>query len=430
MNQLTSYILIGLSIVIIAGLSFYNIFRRNIERSKHKATNLATDLQIEQFKSDFIINSIEDGVVLIDSQKIIRMFNPAADRMTGWSNTEAESLDYSLVIKLLDSKGKPYEKNKDPFAVVFESHKPLFDSSSSIISRSGLNIAISLSVSPLIKDDELVAIIGVFRDISTEKHKEQERAEFISTASHEMRTPVAAIEGYLSLALNDKVSSVDGRARVYLERAHSSTESLGKLFQDLLTSARAEDGRLISHPIVLELSSFISQVGEDFRFLAQKKGLNLVFVLGSEKDVNGPNVKDNVIPPLYYIYADPERIREVFSNLFGNALKFTNRGNIVFGLTGDPDQVQIYVKDTGIGIPREDIPHLFEKFYRVDNTNTRTVSGTGLGLYICRKIVELYQGKIWVESEAGKGSTIFINLPRLAEQQVTLLKESSVRKPV
>jgi signal transduction histidine kinase len=92
-------------------------------------------------------------------------------------------------------------------------------------------------------------------------------------------------------------------------------------------------------------------------------------------------------------------------------------GQVDVRLTGDSSTVQVQVKDTGGGIKAEDIPHLFQKFYRVDNSTTRTVGGTGLGLYICRKIVELYSGRIWVESEYGKGSTFFINLPRLSNQQ-------------
>jgi PAS domain S-box-containing protein len=428
MNQIILYTLTGLNVLLTGILVSFLFLNRKIKKSKARALNLATDLKVEQLKSDFILNSIEDGVILIDNQKVIRMFNPAADRITGWQNTEAEGLDYKLVIKLLDEKGNPYKEGKDPFAQVFETHKSVLDNVSSIMSRSNRRLAVSLSVSPLIKEGKLVAVIGVFRDVSKQREEEQERAAFISTASHEMRTPVAAIEGYLSLALNDKVSSVDKRARGYLERAHSSTESLGKLFQDLLTSARAEDGRLVDHPIVLELSSFISDVAQDLRFMAEKKGLVLEFIPGSEKGAAGSTGKDNIVAPIYYVFADPERLREVFTNLFDNALKYTNKGKITFGLTADTNLVQCYIKDTGIGIPREDIPHLFQKFYRVDSSETRTISGTGLGLFICRKIIELYQGQIWVDSELGKGTTFFVNLPRLTEQRMNQLKESEKQK--
>ena len=250
--------------------------------------------------------------------------------------------------------------------------------------------------------------------------EEKQRTEFISTASHEMRTPVAAIEGYLALALNDRVSTVDNRARDFLEKAHDSTQHLGKLFQDLLTSAKAEDGRLISHPSLVELGSYLEKLIADLRFTADKKGLSVEFNLGSANTIDATTVSkttQKVIMPLYYVMVDPDRLREVITNLFDNAVKYTDQGKITIGLTGDDQVVQMYIRDTGVGIPAEDIPHLFQKFYRVDNSATRTIGGTGLGLYVGRKIVELYQGRIWVESEQGKGSIFYINLARLSNEK-------------
>jgi signal transduction histidine kinase len=223
-----------------------------------------------------------------------------------------------------------------------------------------------------------------------------------------MRTPVAAIEGYLALALNDKVSKIDDKARSYLEKAHSSTEHLGKLFQDLLTSAKAEDGRLTSHPLAVNVTDFTVHLVEDLRFSAEKKGLALELQSSAL-----PQESQKNITPVYFAKVDPDRLREVITNLFDNAVKYTDVGKIIIGITGNAEVVQFSISDTGHGIPKADIPHMFQKFYRVDNSATRTVGGTGLGLFICRKIVELYSGKIWVESEEGKGSTFYINLPRL-----------------
>jgi signal transduction histidine kinase len=119
------------------------------------------------------------------------------------------------------------------------------------------------------------------------------------------------------------------------------------------------------------------------------------------------------IAPVYFAKVDPDRLQEVITNLFDNAVKYTEQGKITIGITGNTEVVQFSIKDTGNGIPKADIPHMFQKFYRVDNSSTRTIGGTGLGLFICRKIVELYGGKIWVESEEKVGSTFYINLPRL-----------------
>jgi signal transduction histidine kinase len=250
-----------------------------------------------------------------------------------------------------------------------------------------------------------------------------------------MRTPVAAIEGYLALALNEKVSKIDARAREYLEKAHSSTQHLGKLFQDLLTSAKAEDGRLQSHPQVVEMGNYLQEIAEDLRFSAEKKGLLVEFISGTaptskpNQAIDVSSTVGRTIAPLYYSYVDPDRMREVITNIFDNAVKYTESGTIRVGITGNDDVVQVHVADTGPGIPAEDLPHLFQKFYRVDNSATRSIGGTGLGLFICAAIVKLYNGTIWADSKVGEGSTFYINLPRLSSQQAAHLQSQEKITP-
>lgn len=380
--------------------------------------------------SDFILGAIEDGVVMVNRDNIIHLFNPAAATITGWAASEAVGLDYRSVLPLLDGKGQPIDPQSHPFGRVLATGKAVRDSNAVLATRASKQVAISLIASPVMDTDgqSTQSVIGVFRDIAKEKEEEARRTEFISTASHEMRTPLAAIEGYLSLALNEKISQVDANARKYLEKASASTKHLGVLFADLLTSSRAEDGRLVSYPIVVEIGEVVQQIAEAERFHAKEKNLDLHFVLSSDKDVAG----GPVVRPAYYTYTDPHRIAEVLQNLIDNALKYTMSGSVTVRLTGDASITQIQVQDTGMGIPADDIPHLFQKFYRVDNSSTRTIGGTGLGLFICRKIVELYNGRIWVESELGKGSTFFINLPRLTSTQALEMqkKQASIVSPL
>jgi len=173
----------------------------------------------------------------------------------------------------------------------------------------------------------------------------------------------------------------------------------------------------------VELGSLLEQVSQDLRFAAQKKSLGMEFVVSSGGAIDASNNSNTkIVQPLYYVWADPDRLREVITNLFDNAIKYTEAGKISIGLTGNADLVQCFIRDTGAGIPAEDVPHLFQKFYRVNNTLTRTQGGTGLGLFICRKIVELYNGRIWVESIVGKGSTFYINLPRMTTQKASELQ--------
>lgn len=407
--------------------------------SKHDAKGkdtLAKSLRDAQARSEIILNSIEDGVVFVDAQGAIQMFNPGAAHTTGWAAADAVGLDWRSVFSFINNKGEVVPEEDTPFAKATRTGQTVRDNSANIKTKSGNTIAVNFSVTPIVQNAAVSGLVAIFRDVSVERQEEAQRADFISTASHEMRTPVAAIEGYLSLALNEKVATIDDRARGFLEKAHASTKHLGELFQDLLTSAKAEDGRLTNHPEVVEMGAFMEQLTNDLQFTAQNKNLGLEFKIGSVSVLNSnvidatappgiPTLRpggDKVVRPLYYVFVDPDRMREVITNLFDNACKYTDTGHISLGLTGNDNIVQLYVRDTGHGIPAEDIPHLFQKFYRVDNSATRTIGGTGLGLFICRKIVELYKGRIWVESTLGEGTTFYINLLRLSTQQAEALK--------
>jgi len=410
-------------LAVIIGILLY-VLRHNKKKltsTVSKVNNLSSDLQNEREKSEIIINSIEDGVILLDRDKVIRLINPSGSTITGWPVGEAVGISYQTVLKFINEKGELVSSDTHPIEKGMINVTPYRDNNANILTRNNKSLPVSISVSPLMdKRGNPEGAVAVFRDVTNERSEEKQRAEFISTASHEMRTPVAAIEGYLALALNEKVAKIDPKARDYLEKAHTSTQHLGKLFQDLLTAAKSEDGRITSHPVAVEMGQFLQEIVEDIRFTAEKKSMLVEYMIGGG---NGGSISataptgQKVIKPLYFVHADPDRLREVIINLFDNAVKYSDQGKITIGLTGDDKVVQFRVADQGQGIPTEDVSHLFQKFYRVDNTSTRTIGGTGLGLFICRKIVELYNGRIWVESQVGKGSTFFINLPRLSTAQ-------------
>jgi len=375
----------------------------------------ANGVQQEDIEADFILDTIEDGVVMIGHDGLIHMCNPAAGKISGWPPSEAVGLDYKGVIKLVDDKGQALPETENPFTQSLATGQTCRDSNATLAGKNAQTVPISVIVSP-VRDaagQPNGSVVGVLRDVAKEKEEEARRSDFISTASHEMRTPLAAIEGYLALALNPKTAQIDANARNLLEKASSSTKHLGELFRDLLTSSKAEDGRLMSYPTVVEIGEILQQVAEAAKFPASSKGLELKYAVSA--DAGGGNGK--IVRPLYYAFVDVNRIREVFQNIVDNAIKYTNEGIVTVRLTGDSSVIQVQVQDSGIGIPAEDIGHLFQKFYRVDNSSTRTIGGTGLGLFICKKVVELYNGRVWVESEYGKGSTFFINLPRLNAQQ-------------
>ena len=414
----------------IGGPRLFIMFGFNKKKNTDDKSAKADSLAMDQKRFEIIVQNIEDGVILFDNQGTIQLLSPSAEKLTGWSAQDSTGINIKQVITLVNSKGEVYQEADNPLTKILKSNNPIRDNGAYLMSKSKSQIAISLSLSPILNEAGATSgAVAVLRDVTKERAQDQQKQDFVSTASHEMRTPVAEIEGYLALALNEKVATIDDRAKGFIDKAYASTRHLGKLFQDLLTTTKAEDGKLVSNPSVLEMGSFLEKLTEGLKMLSKQKNLLTDFVIGSSSLINARNEAGQMVKPLYYIYADPERIEQVVNNLYDNAVKYTEKGKITIGLTGNDKVVQFYIKDTGAGIPPEDVEHLFQKFYRVDSTATRTIGGSGLGLFICKKIVELYNGRIWAESEVGKGSTFFINLPRLSTQKATELNSPNTVKP-
>jgi signal transduction histidine kinase len=359
----------------------------------------------ENALSETALNNLIVGVFMLDKTGSIILSNFAGNQMIGYEPKDTKNKNYIDLIKITDSKGAPIEASINPIARNLIEGGKITTDNYFLSSRNNVLRPIGLVIKEILDTaNQSKGTIVILRDLTREKLLDQQRSDFISTASHEMRTPVAAIEGYLALALNEKVTNIDEKARNYLEKAHASAERLGKLFQDLLNSARAEDGRLQNNPEVINVAEFLESLSSNMKFMAEKKGLNFEFLINANQDKSKEQ---------YLVNVDKDRLGEVINNLYENANKYTESGKIVIGLTGNPKVVQLRVQDTGDGIPADAIPHLFEKFYRADNSSTREIGGTGLGLYLAKEIVKLYDGRIWVESEVGKGSTFYINLPRI-----------------
>lgn len=377
--------------------------------------NLANKLSEVASKSEVVINAIGDGVIAIDSQGIIQLINPAAQQIIGWGKQDALALNYKSVLKLLDPKGNELDTTTDPIQQVLNINQQIRTTSLTLVTKSEKKLIISLVVSPISQVGS--GVIAVFHDVTKEKDDERKQAEFVSTASHEMRTPVASIEGYLSLTLGPQTAQIDNRAREYILKAHASAEHLGHLLQDLLGVSKAEDGRLPNKPKVVNIITFVHEIVQGFEQKASAKGINLVFSPIPTEST------ERHITPAYFVNLDNDHIREIMNNLVENAIKYTPNGEIVIDIEGDEERVVISVKDSGIGMPAEDMPHLFQKFYRVDNKNTREIGGTGLGLYLSRRLAEILGGRIWAESIYGKGSTFFVELPRISSQEASNLTE-------
>jgi len=380
---------------------------------------LATELSHEANKSEIVINAINDGVIAVDTQGVIQLINPAATQIIGWGQNDAVGLSYESVIKFKDKADKPVPSQSNPVSQVLSTSQEVHSEDFSISTEAGKKILLSVVVSPL--GHPANGAIIVFRDITKEKAEEREQAEFISTASHEMRTPVASIEGYLGLALNPATATVDEKARDYIQKAQASAQHLGRLFQDLLDVSKADDGRLNNNPTVIDTAAYIGDIAEGLRPKALEKNLTFTY----QPTVDDAAAGDRKLMPVYYIHVDKDHLREVVSNLIENGIKYTLTGDVTINVTGDDTHVTISVQDSGIGIPAEDIPHLFQKFYRVDNSDTREIGGTGLGLYLCRRLAEVMGGRMTVQSEYKKGSTFSLVLPRISSSEASQLKQEA-----
>ena len=393
------------------------------QKTDDNTSNLENRLSAVESKSDVVINAIDDGVLAVSKDGNIELINPSAQQIIGWDQGDALGLNWKSVLKLVTSDGKDVEDLENPIAQSLSKNQPTHNDKLFLLTSSEKRILVSIVSSPVGTDGE--GIIVVFRDITKEKAEEREQAEFISTASHEMRTPVASIEGYLGLALNPATAHIDEKARDFITKAHESAQHLGRLFQDLLDISKVEDGRMKNNPKIINVNEFLKDIFDSLATKADEKQLNYIFM----PDIIDEG-KEKSLQPIFYANIDPDHFREVVSNLIENAIKYTPSGEVVVNVTGDDKQISVSVKDSGIGIPAEDIPHLFQKFYRVDNSDTREIGGTGLGLYLSRRLAEAMSGNLRVESKYKEGSTFYLEIPRMNSSEAKQRLESAeVEKP-
>ena len=388
------------------------------QKTDDNTSNLENRLSAVESKSDVVINAIDDGVLAISKDGNIELINPSAQQIIGWDQGDALGLNWKSVLKLVTSDGKDVEDLENPIAQSLSKNQPTHNDKLFLLTSSEKRILVSIVSSPVGTDGE--GIIVVFRDITKEKAEEREQAEFISTASHEMRTPVASIEGYLGLALNPATAHIDEKARDFITKAHESAQHLGRLFQDLLDISKVEDGRMKNNPKIINVNEFLKDIFDGLATKADEKQLNYIFM----PDIIDEG-KEKSLQPIFYANIDPDHFREVVSNLIENAIKYTPSGEVVVNVTGDDKQISVSVKDSGIGIPAEDIPHLFQKFYRVDNSDTREIGGTGLGLYLSRRLAEAMSGNLRVESKYKEGSTFYLEIPRMSSSEAKQRLESA-----
>lgn len=401
-------------------MSIFNLIKKkeptnSLQPSENPAITTAQSTSL----ANLVLNSIDEGVMIVHSSGIVVLVNPAAMRLLGTNDPNTvENLQLASILNLENSEGVKIEDDVNPVlkavtnGEIFETRDLVLVS----IQEQRRPVAISVVCTTTGQNERIITL----RDIARELEEEGEQAEFISTASHEMRTPVASIEGYLGLALNPKTATIDERARKYLEEAHASSKHLGRLFKDLLDVTRLDDKRIRVQLTPIEMTSTVRSIVNGQVPMMSEKGIHYTFGANAARSDNATRVINQEV----YASVDIDFLREAVNNLVENAIKYTaSGGGIWVNVRGDDDRVLINVTDTGIGISPDDLKHVFQKFYRADNSQTRTVGGTGLGLYLVKQQVEAMGGKVWAESSFGEGSTFYLSFPRITAEEYQRRKQ-------
>lgn len=367
-----------------------------LKEKENITKQIVNNLKLDNAKVEAILQSLGDGVFVVDQDKKIVFINKTALLMVKQNINTPLGKYYGNVFQILhEEKSLSYDTDCPIQQAISENRSIQRDDLELVIKNKRLFIA--LYTAPVkATTGGIIGGLGVIRDITKEKEMERMKYEFISIASHELSAPVAALEGQLSMIVEDTEGKLDKKTRhSLLEDAYQSSIRLATLVKDLLNVSRIEQGRMPFNPKFIDLREVIQSAFDNQMIRARDTRLKLIY--------KKPN-------KVLKVWADPDRINEVVTNLLTNAIKFTSRGGITIENSEEKGYVITSVKDTGIGIKKEQIPYLFQKFHQVDTS--KKGQGTGLGLYISKEIVEKLGGKIWIESEVGKGSKFSFTLSK------------------
>ena len=352
------------------------------------------DMQINQERQQLLalINNMNDAVLVVDQLGNIGLFNDSTARLVG--------SQYALVGKQLVDIFPLKDKDGKPANVLDQQGSgSMRRRDLKMYMSDGTTLKIEADISPYIVNQKSHGFIVILRDITKEKTLEDQQEEFISVASHEMRTPLAIAEGNVSNALASRDMPPDIAIRDMLTQAHNNIMFLSNIIDDLTTLAKAERDILEVDLDPLNPAEFIQELGEEYQSQAREKGLELKI-----------DIRGDIQPILTSRY----RIKQIIQNFLTNALKYTKEGTITLSVENarhENEGVIFSVKDSGIGIDVSDQKKLFTKFFRSEDYRTRESGGTGLGLYITKKLAERLNGQIWFESELKKGSTFYLQVP-------------------
>ena len=358
----------------------------------------------QRARAEALFQSIGDGAISTDEFGKITRANPAARHILGFRKKELIGEWFPKRVVSLTAEDQPVNLIDRPITKAFLTGRPIAENTY-YRRKNGQKVPVAVNASPILVDGKPRGAIEVFRDISFEQEVDRMKSEFISLASHQLRTPLSAIKTYSHMLVAGYMGKITAEQQKSLETILSAADRMNELISTLLNITRMESGTIALNIQSAQISKLVSEVLNELALPAEEKSVTLAL-----KTV-GDGVKS--------LKTDRIILKEILTNLVSNAIKYTpEKGKITVTIRLRKQNVLIHVKDTGWGIPKFSQDQVFSKFFRGHNVVKRETSGTGLGLYLVKGLVDAIGGRIWFKSHEGVGTDFFVELPRAAHRQL------------
>lgn len=354
--------------------------------------------QEQRAVAEALFTSIGDGAITTDEFGRITRVNPTAQQLLGYSEDELIGTWFPKKIMAVSLDDEPINLIDRPIIKAFLTGKPIAEKTY-YRKKNGQKIALAINASPILLNGKPLGAIEVFRDITFEQEVDRMKSEFISLASHQLRTPLSAIKTYTHMLFDGYMGELNKSQKKSLNTIIRATDRMNELISNLLNITRIESGTIAVTPKLLQLDKIADEVIQELSLMASSKSISLssrVKGRGSTK-----------------IKTDTLVVKEVMTNLVANAIKYTpDSGTVTLTIRPRQADILVEVSDSGWGIPKYSQDQIFSKFFRAHNVVKRETTGTGLGLYLVKGLLDALGGKIWFVSDQGKGTTFFFSLPR------------------
>ena len=394
-------------------------YKKDLKNTQAAILNVLEDHKAESIVvlknkavDEAILASIGDGLVVVDKAGRITYVNAAFEKMVGWASAEVLGKQFPEVVPREDEKGEVVPFNERILNKVLSGEIVVADLTNPYyyIRKDKSRFPTSSIVNSIILDGEIIGVVETFRDITREKEIDKAKTEFVSLASHQLRTPLSTINWYTEMLLAGDVGALNADQERYLQAVYRGNQRMVSLVNALLSVSRMDIGTFVLEPEAVDFTRLVQSVIDDQKFHVERKKINL---------------STNFQTDLPRINADPKLLGMVIQNLLSNSVKYTDdKGDIEISLAHNErtNSLRFMITDSGYGIPEDQKSKIFTKLFRADNVREMDTEGTGLGLYIAKSIVDNSGGKLWFESEENKGTTFYLEMPCDTGEDITFVK--------